>query len=238
MISFKELGKIGRLGNQLFQIATTIALAIRNNDRYIFPTWLYENSFNLHDCFSANITNYQTYNELNFTYTPILYKPNLNLFGYFQSEKYFVDHWDDIRKLLTPTITFGTNNNCTSIHVRRGDYLNLTKKYSQLNMDYYKMAMEKTNTSKYMVFSDDIAWCKNNFQGDQFIFSEGKSDVEDLALMLGCEHNIIANSSFSWWGAYLNKNPTKIVVAPSKWFGPVLSYNDTRDLLPSSWIKI
>jgi len=86
------------------------------------------------------------------------------------------------------------------------------------------------------VFSDDIAWCKQNFKGDNIEFSE-RSPVEDLNLQLACEHNIIANSSMSWWGAFLNKNPSKIVIAPNKWFGPAQPHN-TKDLLPSEWAKI
>lgn len=228
---------MGRLGNQLFQIATTIALAVKNDDDYVFPTWSYENDFSLHNCFSNNITNTETYREIGFTYSPIPYMPNLNLFGYFQSEKYFEDCQDIIQSLLTPTIGLGIQYNHTSIHVRRADYTNLTKEYIQLDMEYYRQAISAIGSQKYIVFSDDIEWCKQNFVDDKFIFSENKSPVQDLALMLSCEHNIIANSSFSWWGAYLNKNPSKIVIAPSKWFGPNLPH-DTKDLLPQQWTKI
>lgn len=237
MITFSQLGNQGRLGNQLFQIAATVALAIRNNDEYVFPAWPSEKYFNLHHCFSNNITSTSTYTEPSFIYTPIPYKPNLNLSGYFQSEKYFEDCQDLIQNLLTPTLGFDIKWDYTSIHVRRGDYVNLKKEFTQLDMNYYHKAMQLTKTQKYLVFSDDIIWCKKQFIGDEFIFSEGKSPVEDLALMLCCEHNIIANSSFSWWGAYLNKNPSKIVIAPSTWFGPALPHN-TKDLLPADWIKI
>ncbi len=237
MISFKQLGSMGRLGNQLFQIATTIALAERNNDKYIFPNWEYSKYFNLYDCFSDNINTSSTYLEPRFEYSPIPYKPNLNIQGFFQSDKYFIDHQDLIQQLLTPRIGFGINYDCTSIHIRRGDYLQLNQEYVQLNIDYYKRGMEITDTKNYIIFSDDIAWCKDNFKGKNIIFSEGKSPVEDLALMLSCEKNIIANSSFSWWGAYLNKNPSKIVIAPQRWFGPKLSHN-IKDLLPEAWIKI
>ena len=132
MISYKDLGQMGRLGNQLFQIATTIALAERNDDKYVFPQWTYEKNFNLYNCFSDNIEATETYREPSFTYSPIPYKPNLNLHGFFQSEKYFADQFDIIHHLLTPQIGYGIKYNYASIHVRRGDYLNLTKEYEQI----------------------------------------------------------------------------------------------------------
>ena len=88
-----------------------------------------------------------------------------------------------------------------------------------------------------MVFSDDIEWCKHNFIGEEFIFAEDTNPVTALSLQLSCANNIIANSSFSWWAAYLNKNPSKIVIAPQKWFGPNLAH-DTKDLLPKEWARI
>jgi hypothetical protein len=237
MISFKNLGNMGRLGNQLFQIATTISLAVENNEEYMFPEWEYSSYFSLTRCFSNNIPNLETYKESGFVYTPIPYRPNLNLEGFFQSEKYFIRSQDIIQNLLTPKVGGPIQWDHTAVHIRRGDYLNLKQEYVQLGMDYYSKAMQMTATKNYIIFSDDMAWCKANFQGDNITFSEGKSPVEDLALMLSCEHTIIANSSFSWWGAYLNKNPSKIVIAPQRWFGPNLPH-DTRDLLPSQWTKL
>lgn len=237
MISFKSLGNLGRLGNQLFQIAATVSLAEENNDDYIFPLWSDAPNFNLVECFSPNVPSYDTYREPGFEYTKIPYRPNVNLEGYFQSEKYFAASQDIIQNLLTPKIGFPIQWDCTSIHVRRGDYVNLTQEYTQLGLDYYTKAMQMIGSKNYMIFSDDIGWCKANFHGDNITFSEGKTPVQDLALMLSCEHNIIANSSFSWWGAYLNKNPSKIVVAPANWFGPKLPHN-TKDLLPEKWVKI
>jgi len=237
MISFKELVNLGRLGNQLFQVATTIALALRNNDQYIFPYWNYAQYCNLNNCFSNNIQITNTYSEPYFHYSPIPYQQNLNLNGFFQSEKYFFDYKETIQNLLTPKNNIDIQYNYTSIHVRKGDYVNLTKEYIQLDMSYYKKAMSMISTDYYIIFSDDINWCKANFTGNNIIFSENKTPVEDLTLMSKCANNIIANSSFSWWGAYLNKLPSKIVIAPEKWFGPSLNHN-TIDLLPENWIKI
>ena len=237
MISFKELGKLGRLGNILFEVSATAALALRNNDQYIFPSWQDSQHFNLHNCFSDNIQNTDTYNEPHFHYAPIPYRPNLNLSGYFQSYKYFEDYQDVIHNLLTPKIGFGIKYGYTSVHIRKGDYINLANAYEQLDISYYRKAMGVIGSKYYMVFSDDIKWCKENLTGDNIEYSEGKSAVEDLALMSSCEHQIIANSSFSWWGAYLSKNPYKIVICPNKWFGPALPHN-TKDLLMPEWLKI
>lgn len=236
MISFRELGAMGRLGNQLFQIAATIALAVRNNDDYLFPSWPEEVNFNLHNCFSGNIPAGPVYSEPFFHYSPIPYQQNLSLRGFFQSEKYFEDSFGLIQQLLTPKFGHNIKYNCTAIHVRRGDYLSLTREYAQLDMSYYNNAMRTINSKEYIIFSDDINWCKAHFSGN-VSFSEGQTPAQDLALMLSCEHTIIANSSFSWWGAYLNKNPSKIVVAPQNWFGAGLPH-DTKDLLPASWIKL
>jgi len=241
MITFTNLGKQGRLGNQLFQCAATIALAIRNNDKYLFPPWDYAPHFNLHGCFSNSIQPTITYNEPHFHYAPIPHRDTINatvdLVGFYQSIKYFEDCQDTIQHLLTPKIGFGIKYGYTAIHIRRGDYLTLTREYIQLGMDYYQKAMEIAKTNQYIIFSDDIPWCKANFTGNNVIFSEGRSPIEDLALMASCENQIVCNSTFGWWSAYLNKLPTKIVVAPARWFGPALSHN-TRDLLPSSWKQI
>lgn len=240
-ITFTQLGNYGRLGNMLFEIAAVISLALKNNDNYIFPPWEYQPFFNLHNCFSNSITPTLKYQEPYFHYSPILHTNTnnqiLDMCGYFQSEKYFEDYKDVILSLMTPNIGYGIKYNHTSIHIRRGDYVNLTNEYVQLDISYYKSAMDFIKSKNYIIFSDDISWCKTQFTGDNVIFSEGKSPIEDLALQLSCEHNIIANSSFSWWAAFLNKNPSKIVIAPSKWFGPKLPH-DTTDLLPTNWIKI
>ena len=88
-----------------------------------------------------------------------------------------------------------------------------------------------------LVFSDDIDWCKGVFRGDRFTFIEGEKDYIDLYIMSQCKNNIIANSTFSWWGAWLNKNKNKKIVAPKKWFGSLISHN-TKDLIPKEWIKV
>lgn len=239
MLAFKELGKYGRIGNILFEAAATIGLAIRNNDTYIFPHFQEDEAFNLQGCFSDNIITSCDYIEPHFSYKQISYQPNMNLHGYFQSEKYFDDCPDLINHLLSPKHPISYIANSVSLHVRRTDYLKLGKCFEILDLNYYNQALKEINAKKILVFSDDINWCKMNFSGDKFIFMENNSPTTDLALQSRCEHNIIANSSFSWWGAWLNKNPNKIVIAPKKWFGPeLLLTHNTSDLIPAKWIKI
>lgn len=210
-----------------------------NNTNYIFPNWKYEKDFNLHGCFSDKIKPIHTYNEPHFHYSAIPYNGEtmLDLNGFFQSYKYWEYNQYVILGLLTPRKGYGIRQNTTAIHVRRGDYLKFPDHHTNLDMGYYQNAMNEIRSKYYMIFSDDIAWCRQNFKGDQFIFAEGNDEVTDLSLMLSCENQIIANSSFSWWAAYLNKNPSKIVIAPQRWFGPKLTH-DTKDLCPPEWIRI
>lgn len=238
-VTFSELGNYGRLGNCLFQMATTIAHANKHGDIYIFPRWKYEVDFNLiRGSFRDKVDFSNTFKEPHFHYAGIPLKPFLNLHGYFQSYKYFQDD-PHVKTLLRPKYNFEPRDDTTSIHVRRDDYLIHKGCYNILGMDYYEKAMEATGTKKFLVFSDDISWCKKNFIGNQFEFSEDLSPPKDLALMMKCEHNIIANSSFSWWGAYLNMRKEQKVIAPATWFGPKLAPDhNTKDLLPPGWIKI
>ena len=125
-----------------------------------------------------------------------------------------------------------------SIHVRRTDYLSNSANHFNLDFDYYEKALEYFDTEQVIVFSDDPEWCKQQkiFSDDRFMISESGDNKIDLCLMSMCNHHIIANSSFSWWGAWLAKS--KKVVAPSTWFGPNNADKDTKDLLPKSWIVI
>jgi len=110
-----------------------------------------------------------------------------------------------------------------SVHIRRGDYLKFPDIHPTVSLDYYIKAISDIKKRKdikcVLVFSDDIQWCKTNFYADMIRYAEGLYDYEEMLLMSACTHNIIANSSFSWWGAYLNENPDKIVYAPKIWCG-------------------
>jgi hypothetical protein len=108
-------------------------------------------------------------------------------------------------------------------------------------MDYFEAAMKRIPSgTTFVVFSDDINWCRENFSKDDknILFIEGNLDYEDISLMSLCDHNIISNSTFSWWAAWLNDNPSKIVIAPKNWFGPAYSNLSTEDLYCPGWLVI
>lgn len=242
MITFSNLGNMGRIGNQIFQLSSSIATALRHNDLYIFPPWKEENHFNLHNCFSNNIKVNKVYQEPFFHYKEIPYNINknevLDLKGYFQSYLYFDDFKEQILNLLTPNYNVEREPELCAVHVRRSDYIKYQNFHPLMTMDYYHKAMELSGCKKFLIFSDDIAYCKQNFIGNQFEFSENYEAYIDLALMIKkCEHLIIANSSFSWCGAYFNRNANKKIIAPKNWFGPGLSHS-VADLIPKDWIVI
>lgn len=183
-------------------------------------------------------------------------KNSCYLNGNWQSEKYFIDIADIVRKefslknkLSEKASVFLNEIKSTespvSIHIRRGDYISNKKTNSfhgTCSPDYYKKAtdiIEKTVTSpKYFIFSDDIEWVEKNLKLNfptVYVSGNNIPDYEEMVLMSKCKHNIIANSSFSWWGAWLNNNPNKIVIAPKKWFN---TNTNTKDLIPENWITI
>tara|TARA_R100000951_G_scaffold112169_2_gene112108 strand:+ start:63 stop:830 length:768 start_codon:yes stop_codon:yes gene_type:complete len=249
---------MGGLGNYLFQIASSLSLALDNRDTLIYddsdvtvvhkPIETYKDNIFRNINFSKINYTVVHYNEPNFHFDKIKYVPNIRLNGYFQSEKYFNHQRDKILEFFSPTTAIrekikskypfiGKSNVC-SIHVRRGDYLRLPYHHPVCSSMYYGEAINHMGGDNiFLVFSDDIEWCKTTFKGSSFIFVENNTDFEDLYLMSMCDNNIIANSSFSWWGAWLNDNKNKKVVAPSVWFGPAIK-NNTKDLIPENWIKL
>jgi hypothetical protein len=190
-----------------------------------------------------------------------------NLDDYFQTEKYFQNVRDQIRndfqfkdEHLEPCKEFISqfNGKVIFLHVRRTDYLNLQSYHLSCSLDYYKNALtEFSDEVPVLVFSDDIEWCKTQdiFSEDRFYFSENNQKYShahkdadgqlrkslvpytDLCLMSLCSDAIVANSSFSWWGAWLISNPNKKVIAPSAWFGPDANDIDSSDIVPSEWIR-
>ena len=177
--------------------------------------------------------------------------------GYWQSEKYFKHISGSIRHSLKVTAPLSAatrqmaakikSSNAVSIHIRRGDYVNdpeTQKVHGSCGIDYYKKAIsiiaEKFSSIHLFVFSDDINWAKENLPAGFPVEFADHTDAdhayEDLYLMSLCNHNIIANSSFSWWGAWLNNHAGKMVITPAKWFNEKEA--DTKDLFPEGWIVI
>lgn len=181
---------------------------------------------------------------------------NLYYLGYWQSPKYFEDFGDIIRSELTPIHDPGEKNrevmkqmeteNAVSIHIRRGDYVsdpNTNKRFWVCDLDYYKAAIahirEQIEAPKFYVFTNDIPWVRENFELDPMTIVDWngvEKNYEDIRLMSHCKHHIIANSSFSWWGAWLNPSKEKIVIAPKVWLAN--GSDDARDLIPDSWIQL
>lgn len=176
--------------------------------------------------------------------------------GYWQSEKYFKDIEDTIRRefsVISPPDAVNANyarkiqaSHAVAIHVRRGDYIsnpNTNKVHGTCTLEYYYRAidliMSKVKSPHFFVFSDDPEWTQNNLKIDApttyVVHNPSDKNYEDLRLMSLCNHFIIANSSFSWWGAWLSDNKTKIVIAPSKWFQNK-KYTNT-DIIPQDWIR-
>ncbi len=183
--------------------------------------------------------------------------------GYWQTEKYFESIKEILYKEFQITTPQGEqdksisekirNSNAISLHIRRADYTNpeTVEAHGMCSLEYYQNAVEEVASEvenpTFFVFSDDIEWAEQHLKIAYPIIFVGHNDAEknyeDLRLMSECQHNIIANSSFSWWGAWLNPNPNKIVVAPTQWFNPdsawckEMNINQT-DIIPNDWLRI
>ena len=178
------------------------------------------------------------------------------LVGFWQSEKYFAGNRTLLLKEFIPknplsglNLELSTKINQTtavSLHIRRGDYvtnLQANQFHGIMALDYYheslKYLKSKIPPFEVFVFSDDPKWVQENLKTDyktHYVIHNQDKNEEDMRMMSLCHHNIIANSSFSWWGAWLNQNPNKIVIAPKNWFKDLTK--DTKDLIPSEWIRL
>jgi hypothetical protein len=253
---------IGGLGNQMFQYAVGRAIASRTNDRLnmiVTQTRPYMlDKFRItadHETWPLT-GRYHSVFEPHFHFDPsVLGQRNCFLRGYWQSPKYF----DDIRPILLNEFTLKNQivrspamrwRSQICMHVRRGDYLDLKNVYVSLDLEYYKRAIRTmesylTEDHEYLLFSDDIPWCRDVFQKE--IRKEFPNvtlyigEAEDtpawisIANMAHCDHFIIANSTFSWWGAWLSEYSAKLVICPDKWF--TAPNFDIKDLYPEGWMR-
>jgi hypothetical protein len=263
LVTFHALGQLGRLGNQLFQIAATVGVARHNAGEYVFPPWKYAGYFERPIPVSTRIPPVQIYRDPSFSYRDIALAGDTSLLGYFQSERYFAHCAQEIRSLFTlqPRLLQSLRAQCApllrektcSMHVRRGDYVGNPLFANLAAGGYYEEAMRRFDADTlFVVFSDDIPWCRQRFRAHRCAFVGGMTEIGDLTLMSLCDGHIIANSSFSWWGAWLDAKPDKRVIAPAAWFAgefadpdipfkagpPHDGFHDTADLLPAGWLRL
>lgn len=295
MITFYQLGNLGRLGNQLFQYAALRSLGLENDYEIKIPNPI-ERVWHGQKCLLDNFNIESPYLEeedilklkhsysepdyMKYDYNFYNIPDDTNITGFFQSTFYFKKHKEKIRQELQPeeaflqeakkNISYLKENNpgyeIVSLHLRRGDntdntdpnQVELNNSYgtqdatfltkNSFYYQYFNNAKKvfQNKKVKFLVFTGgkrgsddnqaDIKWCKQNFEGHEFLFSEGKSTMEDFSLIMSCDHNIISHvSSFGWWGAYLNNNQTKIVVAPIKYHPDRLDIDYRMGFYPSLW---
>jgi hypothetical protein len=260
MITNNLLNKGGRIGNQMFQYANLLGIkALKGYDIVLSKEHM--NSSMIQHTF--DLSEYTAEDEENLKFNSTVcesshcfdskileVKDNTNLRGYFQTEKYFKHCSDLIRREFTfknDTIKEVENflqpyldRTLVSIHIRRTDYLVYTHIHEKCGLLYYNQAIKILDTpnTQFIVVSDDIEWCKKNLNISNVVFSHGSYDF-DLCIQSRCEHHIISNSTFSWWGAWLGTNINKKVIAPQYWFTE--NYNKTSpdyDIIPENWIKL
>jgi hypothetical protein len=271
MLAFNHLGKLGQLGNQMFQYAALKGISAHKRYDWCIPN--HKNVFvdafgnklkiELFECF--NLLNLKPHNLsiLDNGYAPIVQEkffhfdeelynlcPNdVSLSGYFQSEKWFKNIENEIRDDFSfrEEIFFPCKemidqiDSPISLHIRRGDFLENSENHFNLDLDYYAKGLSLFESDRnVIIFSDDPEWCKQQklFSADRFMISESDNSYVDLCLMTLCSDFIIANSTFSWWGSWLCNNYDKKIIAPSKWFGPNLKNNSTKDLILKDWVVI
>jgi|TARA_B100001996_G_C18582485_1_gene562791 hypothetical protein len=269
MLGFNALGRQGRLCNQMFQYAAVKGISKKIGTDFCIPnhtqavddgignmlrTELFD-SFDL-ECQVGLLNNghapvvqerFFHFDEEFFNLCP----DHVSLQGYFQTEKYFKHIEDEIRQdftfkdeILKPCkeMVEGVEKPI-ALHVRRTDYVTNSENHLNLTTEYYEAALKQFDDDRnVIVFSDDPEWCHEQsiFSDDRFIISENDDNRVDLCLMSLCDDFIIANSSYSWWGAWLSTNKDKKIIAPVNWFGSkgYTKDHDTKDIIPEDWIRI
>jgi hypothetical protein len=254
---------VGGLGNQLFIIATTHTLAMDNNDEYAFdfhrklssigqgnvPLAYRDNIYSKLKDLPPKWKHEFHYREPNFGYSPIPYQKNMLLSGYLGNEKYFSHRKAEIINLFKEETILkniqnefsGVLKNSVSLHVRHGDYIKLPKVYLIPTTGYYTKAIaildSRVRIDNIIVISDDIRWCRGNLRDPRITFIGGRPDYIDFYLQTLTDHNIMANSSFSWWGSYLNENSDKIVISPKRWFAGGCNASE-KNIICDNWISL
>ena len=264
MLTFNNLGNLGRLANQMFQYASLKGIARKHGYEYCIPPLevfgqndplVRASELNIYNVFDIGRNN-----TINILKNPMLQErmhefdeelfnscpDNIDLFGYYQSSKYFEHIKDEIKNDFTFSKeveaictemfdSIHSDQKVISVHLRRTDYT-VNPNHPVQPMSYYEQALKKFDkTDKILVFSDDPAWCKEQelFADDSIMISEGNDADIDLCLMSKCNYHIIANSSFSWWGAWLADS--EHVIAPMDWFADSCAGKSVRDMTFGNW---
>ena len=250
---------MGRLGNQMFQYATLYAVAKQNgydfgvpysrvNSSDEFKKFYLPEIFSLSAKDSSEMSVTKRFQEKYHHFDPDLLSilDNTDIFGYFQTEKYFINFKEEIKKefsFFEKTKNFcesfkkslPSNKKIISIHVRRGDYLKISHIHPPCSINYYQKAINYFDkNSFFLLFSDDMPWCVENFKGDKYSFFQNNHHTS-LCMMSLCDGHIISNSSYSWWGAWLGN--VDVVIAPKNWFGPD-GPQDYQDIYCKKWITL
>lgn len=254
----KRLGKMGLLGNQMFQYASLRGIAGHRGFEFCIPPSKFKDRSRHHQLLEAfkleglehiAVLDGETIREKHFLFDEDLFE-NMpdggNIRGYLQTERYFAQIEDKIRKdfqfkdeISAPcSQEIEALDHPIALHVRRGDYVDSVN-HPLCSKEYYNQALAKFDSERQvLVFSDDPGWCQEQFSDARFVISEKPDNVADPCLMSLCSAHIIANSSFSWWGAWLADS--EIVFAPKRWFGATgytASY-EIKDLIPQRWTKL
>lgn len=250
MLVFSQIGRKGNLGNQLFQIASTIGIAKKNNHDFLFPNWEYSQFFE-NEIPTKNLNDDYTFLHIEkFEYHDIqIGKGNFDLYGWLQTEKYFdvlaVKHYFTFKGEKKQKVAEEYKNlfvrNTILISVRRGDFVKNPKFY-QLTYKYYFLALQRHfpnwKYSNLIFISDDIKYCKRHFKSlKNAIFIDNLSPIEQIILASNCDHYIISNSTFSWWAAWLGENKNTKIICPIRNFSKNYTLENDKDYYPERWLN-
>jgi hypothetical protein len=252
---------MGGLGNQLFQISNCLSKSWSNgvNAKFKKDAYLpmqgnnpkhYIDNIYKNISFEDNLSCDNRVSENSFAFSEINLPTDKSceLYGYFQSSKYFTKYSKVLKKLFSPSDEFIKKisnqypdlnlKNTVSIHVRRGDYKNISHVLPTIDISYFNFCLQEIGDyDKIFIFSDDIDWVLENMKYPNSIVVQNLEDYECLWMMSLCKHHIMSNSSFSWWGTYLSNDFESKVYAPDTWFGPS-GPQDFHDIYEENWNKI
>lgn len=252
---------MGGIGNQLFQISHAICQGLKYNIPAKFrpisytpmqglqPSLYFDNIFRNIEFLNISSPLKRVEGTFHFTENEFSWNTSIEFYGYYQSSKYFLGYDEKLKELFKPTEEFKykleklypgfLNSNSLSLHIRRGDYLNISNILPVIDVSYIDESIKQIgNYDTLYVFSQDKEWVINNLNYNNMIIVNNLDfDYEELWMISLCKNNIMSNSSFSWWGSFLNQNKDKKVMVPSIWFGPGSDY-DYSDIYESYHTKI